>query len=183
MLHHHLGGSEVLDQVAWPGGAEHAIRRLIDQKVVRFCGFSCHSPALTREAIERLEPDAIQLIVNATKVPDFESEILPMAESRGIAVMAMKTSWMGFFLKNNATMPDRIDRFGPPAGVFKRKHLPTARDFLHYTLTLPVTVVLVGINRPVRAAQCPRVQASDCSQDGIDRRASGSSSYNRLLAP
>jgi aryl-alcohol dehydrogenase-like predicted oxidoreductase len=149
MLHHYLRESEVLDQVARPGGAEHAIRKLIEQKVIRFRGFSCHSPSLTREAIERLEPDAIQLIINATKVPDFESEVLPMAESRGIAVMAMKTSGMGFFLKNNATKPDRIERFGPPADVFKQKNLPTARDFLHYALTLPVTTVLVGIDRPV----------------------------------
>ena len=39
MLHHNLGGRSELDQIAGANGAEKAIRKLVDQKVVRFRGF------------------------------------------------------------------------------------------------------------------------------------------------
>ena len=39
-----------LEKIAGARGAEKAIRKMVDQKVVRFRGFSCHDPALTLEA-------------------------------------------------------------------------------------------------------------------------------------
>ena len=56
-----VSAQEELDRLAGPDGAERAIRKLVDQKVVRFRGFSCHDPALTLRAIERLAPDAIEI--------------------------------------------------------------------------------------------------------------------------
>ena len=60
MLHHNLATREELDQIAGPNGAEKAVRKLVDQKVIRFRGFSCHDPKLTLEAVARLQPDALQ---------------------------------------------------------------------------------------------------------------------------
>ena len=85
-LHHNLGRPAELDTIAGPDGAEKAIRKLVDQKVIRFRGFSCHHPALALQAIARLEPDAFQAPINATRNPDFEAEVLPLARSKGIAV-------------------------------------------------------------------------------------------------
>jgi len=146
VLHHGLMDKSQLDRVLAPDGAERAIRRMVDQKVVRFRGFSCHWPALTLDGINRLEPQAIQVIPNATRNPDFETEVLPLARERGIAVMAMKTCGMGYFVKDHTTVPDRMDRFGPPPGAFDKPDLPTARDYLHYALSLPLTTVFVGID-------------------------------------
>ncbi len=42
VLHHNLFRAEDVDRLLEPDGAEHAIRKMIDQKVVRFRGFSCH---------------------------------------------------------------------------------------------------------------------------------------------
>jgi aryl-alcohol dehydrogenase-like predicted oxidoreductase len=146
VLHHALPSLEVLDQVLSEKGAERAIRRMVDQKVVRFHGFSCHSPAVTLEGIKRIEPHAIQLLLNATRVPDFEPDVLPLARERGIAVIAMKTCGHGYFLPTNATKPDRIDQFGPPPTAFERKNLPTPREYLHYALSLPIATAVVGLD-------------------------------------
>jgi uncharacterized protein len=146
VLHHFLTGADQIQRVLAPDGAERAIRRMVDQKVVRFRGFSCHLPAVAREGIERLEPQAIQLPINATRVPDFEPDTLPFAKARGVAVIAMKTSGVGYFLRDNLTKPDRIDRYGPPPGSFDHPNLPTARDYLSYALSLPLATVVVGID-------------------------------------
>jgi hypothetical protein len=59
----------------------------------------------------------------------------------------MKAVGKGYFLPTNFTKPDRIGQSGPPAGVFDRtKNLPTARDYLWYVLSLPVSTVVVGMD-------------------------------------
>lgn len=146
VLHHNLSRSAEVDQLLSDKGADRAIRKMVDQKVVRFRGFSCHSPQLLLDGIKRIEPQAIQVIANATRVPDVQSEVLPLAKARGIAVIVMKSCGKGYFLPHNFTKPDRIDQYGPPSGALDRKDLPTAREYLHYALTLPVATVVVGID-------------------------------------
>lgn len=155
MLHHYLLSREELDRVLGPNGAERAIRKLVDQKVIRFRGFSCHDPALTLEAIERLAPDAIQAPINATRNPDFETGVLPLAQTRGIAVIVMKAVGHGFFLKAAADgsfdsrfKTDRnpeLHRFAPPRAAFEGPY-PTPEEFLRYAMSLPVATVLSGMD-------------------------------------
>ena len=146
MLHHNLIDSGEIAKATAANGAEKAIRKMVDQKVVRFRGFSCHSPQLTLEGIEKLEPEAIQIIVNATRVPDFETDVLPLTQKKGIAVVVMKSVGKGYFLRHNFTKPDRIDQYGPPADAFQHKDLPEAKDYIHYALSLPVSTVVIGID-------------------------------------
>lgn len=146
ILHHNLRPADDLDRILGSGGADQAIRRLVDQKVVHFRGFSCHYPELVRVAMDRFDPDGMQLPLNATRVPDFEKEVLPLASERGIGVVAMKTVGHGYFLPANTTRPDREDRYGAPAGVLARPDLPTAREYLHYALTLPIATAVVGMD-------------------------------------
>ncbi len=146
MLHHNVLSTEEVAKIRAENGAEKAIRGMIDQKVVRFRGFSCHLPEVTLEGIEALEPDAIQVIVNATRIPDIEGKVLPVTSQKGIAVVVMKSVGKGYFLRHNFTKPDRIDQYGPPAAAFERKDLPEARDYIHYAMTLPVSTVVIGID-------------------------------------
>jgi aryl-alcohol dehydrogenase-like predicted oxidoreductase len=146
LLHHNISRKAEIDQLLSDKGADKAIRKMVDQKVVRFHGFSCHSPQLLLDGIQRIAPQAIQVIANATRVPDVESEVLPLAKTRGIAVIVMKSCGKGYFLPNNFTKPDRIDQYGPPAGVLQKEGLPTAREYIHYALTLPVATVVIGID-------------------------------------
>ena len=155
LLHHNLGRSSDLDKIAGADGAEKAVRKMVDQKVVRLRGFSCHDPALTLQAIARLEPDAFQSPINATRNPDFEAEVLPFARSKGIAVIAMKVSGHGFFLKgaiggafDSRSRTDKnpeLHRFAPPTEAFEQPH-PTPEDFLRYALGLPITTALIGLD-------------------------------------
>jgi aryl-alcohol dehydrogenase-like predicted oxidoreductase len=155
MFHHNLGRPGDLDKVVGPDGAEKAIRKMVDQKVVRFRGFSCHTPEMALQAIARLEPDAMQLPINATRNPDFEAQVLPLAKSRGIAVVAMKVVGHGFFLKEaiggvfdsrsaNDKNPE-LHRYGPPPEAFDKLH-PTPQDFLRYAVGLPIGTALVGLD-------------------------------------
>ncbi len=155
MLHHNLGSATELDQLFGPNGAERAIRKMVDEKVVRFRGFSCHDPRLTLQAIARLAPDAFQAPINATRVPDFEAEVLPLAAAQGIAVVIMKAVGHGFFLKgalggafdsrSKADKHPEQHQFGPPAEAFNRP-VPTPAEYLRYAMSLPVTTVLAGMD-------------------------------------
>jgi aryl-alcohol dehydrogenase-like predicted oxidoreductase len=155
MLHHNLSSAQELDQLSGPDGAERAIRKLVDEKVIRFRGFSCHNPQLTLQAIARLSPDAIQAPINATRIPDFEAEVLPLAKAQGIAVIAMKAVGHGFFLKealsgafDSRFKTDRDPsqhRFAPPAEAFDHP-VPTPGEFLRYAMSLPVATVLSGMD-------------------------------------
>jgi aryl-alcohol dehydrogenase-like predicted oxidoreductase len=155
MLHHAFFSKKEVDRVLAADGAEKAIRKMIDQKAIRFRGFSCHSPELALDALGRIQPDAVQFTINATRNPDFEAEVLPLCKSKGIAVMAMKTCGHGFFTKE-ALQPgfdsrretDKdpgLHRFAPPAEVFQRPSVPTPDEFLRYALSLPLTVAVAGM--------------------------------------
>jgi aryl-alcohol dehydrogenase-like predicted oxidoreductase len=146
VLHHILRDEAVVDEVASANGAEKAIRQMIDEGVVRFRGFSTHLPATAVYAIEKLEPHAIQMPINAVRVPDFEPEAIPAANERGVAVIAMKTCGNGFFFPANATTPDRIEEYGPPEGVWDRWDLPNWTDYLHYVWSLPISAAVIGID-------------------------------------
>jgi aryl-alcohol dehydrogenase-like predicted oxidoreductase len=155
LLHHNLGRPEEVEALAGADGAEKAVRKMVDQKVVRFRGFSCHHPALTLEAMARLEPDALQAPINATRIPDFEADVLPLARSRGIAVIAMKVTGHGFFMKGAIggafdsrfkTDPHpELHRFAPPPEAFDGPH-PSPEEFLEYALALPISTALVGLD-------------------------------------
>jgi len=146
VLHHLLSSEELVAEVAAPNGAEKAIRQMMDEGVVGHRGFSAHLPAVAMAGIERLDPQAVQLPINAVRVPDFEAEVIPAAVDRGIAVIAMKSCGNGFFFPANATTPDRIEEYGPPPGAWDRWDLPTWNDYIHYVLSLPIATATIGID-------------------------------------
>jgi len=146
VLHHLLSSEAQVAEVAASNGAEKAIRQMVDEGVVGHRGFSAHLPSIAMAGIERLAPQAIQLPVNAVRVPDFEAEVIPAAAEGGIAVIAMKTCGNGFFFPANATKPDRIEEYGPPPGAWDRWDLPTWTDYIHYVLSLPIATATIGID-------------------------------------
>jgi aryl-alcohol dehydrogenase-like predicted oxidoreductase len=146
VLHHFLRSPEMVGEVAGPNGAEKAIRELTEQGVVRSRGFSTHTPQVAMAGLERLDPEAIQLPINAVRVPDFEIDVIPTLYDRDIAIIAMKTCGNGFFFPANATTPDRIEEYGPPQGAWDRWDLPTWTDYIHYVLSLPITAATIGID-------------------------------------
>jgi aryl-alcohol dehydrogenase-like predicted oxidoreductase len=146
VLHHFLRSEEEVQEVAGAQGAEKALRTMMDEGVVGSRGVSTHTPEVALASLEQLDPEAIQLPINAVRVPDFEAEVIPRANGQGVSIIAMKTCGNGFFFPANATKPDRIEEYGPPPGAWDRWDLPTWTDYIHYVLSLPITAATIGID-------------------------------------
>ena len=67
------------------------IRRLRDEGVVRFIGFSAMNDGpYTRDMLNRMDPDVAILTLNATKFTSMAKEAIPVARQRNTGVLAMK---------------------------------------------------------------------------------------------
>jgi aryl-alcohol dehydrogenase-like predicted oxidoreductase len=176
VLHHLLWNPEMVKKVTGPDGAEHALRRMVDEGVVRFRGFSAHTVDAALAGIEQLETHAVQLPLNAVRVPDFEPDAIPAAVEKDMAIIAMKTCGNGFFFPANANAPDRIEEYGPPPGAWDRWDLPTWTEYIHYSLSLPIATATIGIDsyftlNGVRAAASSFNPLSREEMASITRRA------------
>jgi predicted aldo/keto reductase-like oxidoreductase len=139
----HIHALESLDDLAKieaPDGVLNVLRKLRDQKVIRFMGITCHAdPVALKTALERHDFDVTQMALNAGQVsmksgrggmvpneamkPSFETTALPVAVRKKMGVIAMK-----IFAQ---------DALGGKA---------TPQKLLYYSLSLPgVTAATVGM--------------------------------------
>ena len=122
---HDVGPSDRPEEWEKPGGALTALRKLKDQKVVRFVGFTGHQRAeVHKKVIESLEFDTVLMALNAAEHRPFRQTALPAAVSKGMGVIAMKVT-RGLVGEGPGKAP--------------------ARDLLAYAFELPVAVVIVGM--------------------------------------
>jgi predicted aldo/keto reductase-like oxidoreductase len=125
---HDLRSHEAANLSAIESGAVRAAREAKEQKLIRAFGITGHSGAgLLIECIKRFDPDTVLTVFLATRPENgrFENELLPLARSRQMGVIGMKTI-----------------RYGRPAG------LPAA-DLIRYTLSLNgVHTTIVGLDTP-----------------------------------
>jgi aryl-alcohol dehydrogenase-like predicted oxidoreductase len=130
---HSLQSLAELDAVS--NGAMPALRRLQDEKVVRFVGATGHyDPAVLGQAVQRFELDTLLMSLNAAQASNpysmspgqplagFEREALPAARKKGVAVIAMKVMGQGALV---GAGPDRA----------------RADELIRYALSLPVASV------------------------------------------
>ena len=123
-----------VDRAFGPGGAMEYLQQAKAQGLVRFVGVTGHArPEANRRAIEHwdrgLHFDVMQLPINPMDYHQhsFQRALLPELDRRHIGVVAMKTSADGRLL---------------------RDRLCTPRECLHYVWSLPVSVAVVGMERP-----------------------------------
>lgn len=124
---HNVQREDQLDQIFGKDGAIEAMQRARDQQMVRFLGITGHyDPAVLMKGLERFEFDTILMALNAGdphRFP-FQRELLPLANTKKMGVIAMK-------------IPAR-DRLLRPDGV------STIKDAMGYVLTLPVSTCIIG---------------------------------------
>jgi len=70
-----------------------ALRKLRDEKVVRFIGLTGHTtPEGMRKVLELYDDiDTVLMPINPAQ-PDFETTVVPIAQKKGVAVLAMKVT-------------------------------------------------------------------------------------------
>ena len=120
---HNVWCLEDLDKVTAPGGVLEAAVKARDEGLVRYISISGHTdPRVQLEALERFPFDTV---LCATSVLDhficsFAEEFVPVANSRGVAVVGMKVMGLG-----------RL------AHIYDRA--------LRYTFGLPISTAIVGM--------------------------------------
>ena len=144
VLHiHALESSEDLAAIEAKGGVLEAVMEARDQKVTRCAGITGHAdPVAMKAALEHHDFDCVQMALNlararmswddggkavATPLGDgsFEALALPVANKKGMGVIAMK--------------------------IFGQEHLlghATTKELIYYALSLPVSLATLGMPKP-----------------------------------
>jgi len=150
LLHIHSLTSEAdLAAIEAPDGVLKVVQKMKEQKVARFIGITCHTdPAVLKTALERHDFDCTQMALNAAKsgmakgisgygeqhVDSFQTLALPVANRKGMGVIAMKI-------------------FGQEALNGKA----AVEKLIHYSMSLPVTACVVGMPQMAHVEENIRV--------------------------
>jgi predicted aldo/keto reductase-like oxidoreductase len=123
-----------------PGGALEAARAAQKAGKLRYLGFTGHKdPSIHLHMLEVADRhgfhfDTLQMPINAMDAHfrSFQHGVLPVANRKGIGVLAMKTFGFGDILKANVAEPIEL---------------------LHYSMSLPVATVITGMESMPRLEQ------------------------------
>lgn len=130
LLHmHSLGHDDDLAKIEAPDGALKGAMEAREQKMTRFIGMTSHTDGETMaKAIERHDLDCVQMALNGSRNGRFEELALPAARRKNLGIIAMKVTGQEFLIGKEAGKTD-MD------------------SLLRYSLSLPVTVAVVGMPR------------------------------------
>ena len=156
LMHFHgMDTQEDLDKLTARDGAVSAARKLVDEKVTRFIGWSTHRNADVHiAAIDRIGPDVIMFPCNAAREEELQQRVLPYALKKGVGVMAMKT-----------TAQDKLIGKGGA----------TAQELVRYAMGLPVSGTVVGmLNMKVLESCCAIAHAfkpmTDSEKEALENK-------------
>jgi predicted aldo/keto reductase-like oxidoreductase len=138
---HKITPDEDLARIGKPDGVYTLLRKLRDQKVIRFIGVTGHlGAACLKQAIEMYEFDTLLATFNPTKERRaYEELLLPVAKKQNLGIIAMKV--MGGTPQYNRKGVEGLP--GVLVGDGPGKAAPD--KLLRYALSLPVHVVVNGI--------------------------------------
>jgi predicted aldo/keto reductase-like oxidoreductase len=119
------------EEIFKPGGSIEALLAAKKAGKIRYIGFTGHkSPAIHLKMLQLASDndfqfDTVQMPLNVMDAhfDSFERQVLPVALRNNIAVLAMKPMGAGAFLKSCTLTPE---------------------EYLHYTMSLPVSTVITG---------------------------------------
>jgi aryl-alcohol dehydrogenase-like predicted oxidoreductase len=126
---HDVRTRQDLEVLAAPGGALEVFRWAKEEGYARFIGVtSHHDPAILREALTLYDFDTVLLPVNPAE--PYAQSFLPLAQEaleRGMGVIGMKVL---------------------ARGLVSQLNIAPVRDFVHYALSQPVSLVVIGCDSP-----------------------------------
>jgi predicted aldo/keto reductase-like oxidoreductase len=133
LQHHEVIRPEDPDRIFGEGGAQEAMLEARKAGKIRYIGFTGHKDPfihlrmLDAAARNHFHFDAVQMPLNVMDAHfrSFEDQVLPVLLKGGIGVEAMKTFGDNFILRSKTVQPI---------------------EALHYSMTLPTSVVITGID-------------------------------------
>jgi len=146
---HDMGTMADVDKVFAKGGAMEALQQALDQKMVRYLGITGHHrPDALMELIRRFPFDTALLALNAADKHhfSFKDELLPLAVEKQMGIIGMKVPARGRILSTWTPPPlDKQEHSWEGSGaIAKTPGTLTMREAMFYTLSLPVSTVIVG---------------------------------------
>jgi len=145
---HDIGTLGDVDEVFAKGGAMDALREARDQKMVRFLGLTGHHrPESLMEGIRRFPFDTVLLALNAADSHhySFMTELLPLAVEKQMGIIGMKVTGRGRLLSTWTPPPvEQQKRSWEGVVIAEGPGTIAMRDAMSYTLSLPVSTVIVG---------------------------------------
>ncbi len=141
---HNVARMDQVEQIFGPGGAIEALTQARDQGLVRFLGVTGHAdPEVLMEALRRFPFDTILMALNAADRHQlsFAERLLPMAVERQMGIIGMKIPARSRILSTWTPPPSDQQR------EFERATRPgtiTIKEAMYYTLSLPVSTVIIG---------------------------------------
>lgn len=133
MQHHEIIRFEDPDRVFAPGGAMEAVVEAQKAGKIRYIGFTGHKDPLVHlrmldiAAQNNFRFDTVQMPLNVMDAHfrSFEREVLPKLVQANIGVLGMKSMGDPYILRSNTVTPI---------------------ECLHYTMNLPISTVITGID-------------------------------------
>jgi 1-deoxyxylulose-5-phosphate synthase len=152
---HGLSSMAVFERLAAPGGGFAQLADCIKAGKARFGGISSHNPDVLRAALGAGLCDIAMFPVGPFVHERYVSEILPLARERGVGSVCFKTFGAGKLLGDTAGYNQplqlrprgKLSSGGSDAAESTLPRL-SARECLHYTLTLGSDVALLGLSFP-----------------------------------
>ena len=129
---HQIGSEAEADSIFMPGGVIEAIEQARKEGKIRYCGFTGHlNPKIHLRVLAHQYPfDTVQMPLSVfdSHAEGFQKLVLPELLKQGIAPLAMKTlGGNGQSVKDGAV---------------------TSEEALNYSLSLPITTLISGIDSP-----------------------------------
>jgi len=124
------GGDEDIDYIFSDEGCMKALIKAQEEGVVRFLGITGHAdPDPMKELVDRYDFDAVLMALNAADKHHnpYIEKLLPTAVEKNMGIIGMK-------------IPAR-DR------IFSHGGIITMKEAMSYTMTLPVSTIIVGIDK------------------------------------
>jgi uncharacterized protein len=146
---HDIGTTYDVNAVFAKGGAMEALLEMQQQKVVRYIGITGHyRPDSLIECINRHDFDTILMAVNAADPHhySFNQALLPLAVQKQMGIIGMKIPGRGRLLSTWTPPPIEVQKHSWE-GMTIQTSSPgtlTMRDALYYTLSKPVSTVIIG---------------------------------------
>jgi predicted aldo/keto reductase-like oxidoreductase len=164
---HCVDPKEDLARLGKPDGVYTLLRKLRDQKVIRFIGVTTHLGAdVLKQAIEMYEFDTVLTTFNPTKERrPYEELFLPAAQKQNLGLVAMKT--MG-----GASRYDHMGLTGVPGRlVGNDPGRASPERLLRYALSLPIHTATSGMRDYAQLRENLEVCYHFKPLDDVDRRA------------